>query len=279
MPYAEIGRRRIYYEIHGEGPTVVLLHHGFAGMKMWQEIYPSFVEAGYRVLMYDRRGYGRSEPGADFGEFYLSETFCHENARDLEALSDRLHLHPFHMVGQCEGGVIGVEYAGMVPQHVSSLVIASTLCFSASTMTAFNALKFPKPFDDLEPDIREKLVHWHGKDHAASLYEMARTHGGAYGIGMFDLRPRLSVVACPALVLYPDRSALFEVEQAVAMYRHLPRGELAVLPRCGHNTYDQQPAEYIRHVLNFLNRVGSEEGRIRPDFSMTCLAPFPSGSP
>jgi len=69
-----------------------------------------------------------------------------------------------------------------------------------------------------------------------------------------DLRPHLPSVTCPTLVLYPDRSILFEVEQAVAFYRHLPRGELAVLPRCGHNTYEDRPGEYIRHVLDFLDR-------------------------
>jgi pimeloyl-ACP methyl ester carboxylesterase len=279
MPFADMGQRRIYYEIHGSGPTVVLLHHGFAGTRMWKGIYPSLIEAGYRVLMYDRRGYGLSEPGADFREFYLSRSFCEESAADLEELSQLLALEAFHIVGQCEGGVIGVEYAGLFPHRVSSMVISSTLCFSTSTMTEFNALKFPKPFDVLEPDIRHKLLDWHGQDHAPVLYEMARTHGGAYGIGAFDLRPRLSLVQCPALVLYPDRSALFEVEQSVAMYRRLSRGELAVLPRCGHNTYDHQPDEYVRHVLTFLNRTSSGEGTVQPDFSMTCLAPSPTRSP
>jgi pimeloyl-ACP methyl ester carboxylesterase len=42
--------------------------------------------------------------------------------------------------------------------------------------------------------------------------------------------------------------------EAVEFYRHLPQGELAILPRCGHNTYEEQPEEYIRFVLNFLKR-------------------------
>ena len=211
MPYAELAKRQIYYEIHGAGPTVVLLHHGFGASKMWKDIYPSIVEAGYRVLLYDRRGYGQSEPGAEFRDFYVSDSLCEENARDLEELSQQIGLDPFHIVGQCEGGVIGVEYAGLFPHRVSSLVIASTLCFGSSTMIEFNGAKFPKPFDDLESDIRDKLVYWHGEQYAPTLYEMARTQGGAYGVGMFDLRPRLSLVQCPALVIYPDRSALFGV--------------------------------------------------------------------
>jgi len=278
MPFAEIRGRKIYYEIHGEGETVVFLHHGFSSLKMWKAVYPSFVDAGYRVVLYDRRGYGQSEPGPDFEEFYVSGSFCDENARDLEALAEKLRLPPFHMVGQCEGGVIGVEYAGKFPHRVSSLLVASTMCFSTATMTEFNALKFPGSFEELSSDIRNKLLVWHGDGHAKSLYEMARTQGGAYGVGIFDLRPRLSLVKCPTLVLYPDRSALFEIEQAVAFYRRLPNGELAVIPRCGHNTYDQKPAEYVRHALNFLDRVRSDTKASQIDFSMTCLAPAPPRS-
>jgi pimeloyl-ACP methyl ester carboxylesterase len=64
-------------------------------------------------------------------------------------------------------------------------------------------------------------------------------------------------------VLYPDRSFLFGVEQGVTFYRLLPRGELAVLPKCGHNTYDQKPEDYVREILAFLDRhrePGEEDG-------------------
>jgi len=277
MPFAEVRGRKIYYEIHGAGPTVMLLHHGFASLKMWNPIYSAFVEAGYRVFMYDRRGYGQSEPGADFEEFYISEAFRDESVRDLEELSEKMQLDRFHIVGQCEGGVVGVDYAGSFPDQVISLAISSTMCFSTLTLTEFNAVKFPKPFEDLDPDIQNKMLYWHGKGHGESLYEQARTEGGEYGVGMFDLRPRLPLVQCPTLVLYPDRSALFEVEQGVAFYRHLTNGELAVFPRCGHNTYDQRPEEYTRQVLSFLNRVTSGKGPSEADFNMTCLAPSPPG--
>jgi pimeloyl-ACP methyl ester carboxylesterase len=112
----------------------------------------------------------------------------------------------------------------------------------------------PNPFRDLDPEVKAKLVEWHGTDHAESFYNQFRTYGGAYGTGVFDLRPVLESVSCPALVLYPDRSFLFDVAQADALYRHLPRGELAILPHCGHNTYDEQPEEYIRIIAQFLRR-------------------------
>lgn len=278
MPFAEIRGKNVHYEVHGEGDPILLLHHGFSSGRMWDGIYPGLVAAGYKVIVYDRRGYGQSEPGADFEEFYVSDRYCEESVAELVALCDQLDVHSFNIVGQCEGGVVGVNYAGRFPDQVRALMISSTLCFSLSTIVEFNRLNFPLPFEELEPAMRGNLLRWHGPDRAEPLYELARIRGGAYGSGMFDLRPRLALVNCPTLVLYPDRSALFGVEQAVEFYRHLPKGELAVLPRCGHNTYQHYPKEYVSHVLNFLDRVSSATSAKPVDFSMTCLAPFPPGA-
>jgi len=66
MAFATIDNRQIYYETHGQGDTIILLHQGFACSKMWEYIYPDLVDQGYRVVMYDRRGFGRSEPGPGF---------------------------------------------------------------------------------------------------------------------------------------------------------------------------------------------------------------------
>jgi len=78
--------------------------------------------------------------------------------------------------------------------------------------------------------------------------------GGAYGLNIFDLRGLLKNIECPVLVLYPDRSGLFDVDQGVLMYKSLPNGELAVLPDCGHNTYEEQPEEYKRYIFSFLEK-------------------------
>lgn len=277
MPFMRINNREMYYEDHGKGEAILLLHHGFASSAMWKGIYHDFLAEGYRVVMVDRRGYGHSEPGEGFDRFYESDEFCAESVEDLAELSDRLNLDKIHVVGQCEGGVLGLIFAARFRDQVKSAVVASTLCHTEKTMVEFNAEKFPKSFFELDAPIREKMIEWHGVERAESFYEMARTKGGAYGVGTFDLRPLLPAAPCPTLILYPDRSALFEVEQAVDFYRGLPDGELAVIPRCGHNTYDQRPEDYKRLVLDFLKRVEHRGARDKEDFSMTCLAASVSG--
>jgi pimeloyl-ACP methyl ester carboxylesterase len=254
MPSVNVNGLKIYYEIHGNGDTIVLLHHGFGSTQMWKDIYPTFVEKGYRVIIYDRRGFGQSEMGTDFEEFYVSDRYCPESVEELAGLREILNFDSFHIIGQCEGGVVGIDYAVKYPDQVKSMVISSTQCYSKITMVEFDKLVFPKPFRDLEPEVKEKLAYLQGEEHVESLFDLFRRYGGAYGKDIFDIRSVLLSVTCPTLILYPDRSILFEVEQAVEFYRHLPKGELAVLPNCGHNTYEEQPGEYIRHILNFLKR-------------------------
>ncbi len=271
MPFESIQGVRLYYEDHGEGETIILLHHGFGCTRMWEEIYPPLVERGYRVVMYDRRGYGRSDRGEDFEAFYVSDGFRAAGVRELAGLKRALGLDAAHLVGQCEGGVLAVDYALDHPERVRTLSISSTQCYSGKGMAEFNREKFPKAFHELDPGLQKKLGEWHGADHAERFFDMFRTLGGAYGTGVFDLRPLLPSVSCPGLVLYPDRSFLFDVEQGVTFYRLLPRGELAVLPKCGHNTYDQKPEAYVREILAFLDRHRESGETDTSSLAATCV--------
>lgn len=271
MAYLMINGLNSYYEKHGEGEAILLLHHGFGCTRMWEDIYPGLLDEGYSVVMYDRRGYGRSEEGPDFDQFYVSPSFRAEGIKELENLRKMLSLESFHLVGQCEGGVVALDYATRYPKGVKSIIISSTQCYNDIPMPEWNRKTFPKPLRELDSGLRKKLDEWHGKERASRFFDMFRDRGGSYGTGVFDLRPILPAVTCPVLVLYPDRSALFEVEQGVAFYRHLPNSELAVLPKCGHNTYENRPIEYLNNILSFLHRqqsfVPSEY------FNATCVAP------
>ena len=181
MSFEQINGMKIYYEIHGSGDTIVFLHHGFGCTKIWKDIYPHLVEKGYRVIMYDRRGYGQSEKGADFEEFYISDTFRSESVKELGMLKGLLNIDSFHIIGQCEGGVAGIDYAVMYPQHVTTIIVSSTQCYSKMSMLELNNLKFPDSFQDLEPEIKKKLVDCHREDHAESFFNQFRKCGGAYG--------------------------------------------------------------------------------------------------
>lgn len=254
MPTTCINGLEIYYEVHGEGEPLILIHHGFGCTKMWEDVLAYFTEK-YKVIMYDRRGFGKSERGGHFREYYLSEQYCDNSVKELAALLEHLDIQDrINIVGQCEGGAIGFHYTVEHPDKVKTIVAASTLCFSETTVPEYCSGKIFPSFEAADTEFQEKAKKWHGDILGPDLYSLFVQMGGAYGKEIFDLRAVLKRIQCAALVLYPDRSGLFDVEQGVLMYRSLPHGELAVIPNCGHNTYEQEPGDYQKIVLSFLER-------------------------
>ena len=109
MPFIKINKLNTYYEITGEGDTVILLHNGFSCTKMWKEVAPILVAAGFRVVTYDRRGYGQSDGGADFEAHYISPGFRDDAVMALAELLDHLEIETYTFdvlpVDMCSTGV------------------------------------------------------------------------------------------------------------------------------------------------------------------------------
>jgi 3-oxoadipate enol-lactonase len=108
------------YELAGDGPTVTLIHPGLWDMRTWDREFARFPEAGYRVLRYDVRGYGKSSrpnPGQPYS-----------HVRDLLELLDATEVAQTAIVGCSMGGGIELDFALEHPERVWSLVpVASGL--------------------------------------------------------------------------------------------------------------------------------------------------------
>src|SRR5205823_10178523 len=97
MPAVTVGQENnagieIYYEDHGAGQPVVLIHGYPLSGRAWDKQVPALLEAGYRVITYDRRGFGQSSQpvtGYDYNTF----------AADLHTLLDHLDLRDAVLVG------------------------------------------------------------------------------------------------------------------------------------------------------------------------------------
>ena len=261
MPKANINGIDIYYEVHGQGEPLVLVHHGTGSTKMWEHLLPGFAEK-YQVIMYDRIGFGRSDK-TDFPNYYKSEQYTTNSVRELSALLEYLDIKgKVYILGQCEGGVIVFHFAAQNPDIIKAVAVSSTMCCSnagtyrPSQPPPTSERKELPSFKDVSQAYRDTLIRWQGEEYAPELFKLFVEGGGAYSAGPrpFDLRDTLKTVRCPALVLYPDRSHLFDVEQAVLMYHSLPEGELAVMPKSGHSLWLTQPEEYQRIILSFFSR-------------------------
>src|SRR5437899_7452953 len=124
MPYITVGKENsgnieLYYEEHGSGNPVVLIHGYPLSGASWEKQVPVLLEAGYRVITYDRRGFGKSSQPATG---YNYDTF----AEDLHKLVAQLKLHDFTLVGFSMGGGEVARYLGKYgSKGVSRAVIIS----------------------------------------------------------------------------------------------------------------------------------------------------------
>jgi non-heme chloroperoxidase len=122
LPYIKVGRENstdieLYYEDHGSGDPVVLIHGYPLSGSSWEKQLPALLDAGCRVITYDRRGFGRSSQPTSG---YNYDTF----AEDLHKLVTDLKLSNFALVGFSMGGGEVARYIGRYgSKNVSKAVI------------------------------------------------------------------------------------------------------------------------------------------------------------
>ena len=124
MPYVTVGKENsgnidLYYEDHGSGKPVVLIHGYPLSGASWEKQVPAILAAGHRVITYDRRGFGKSSQPTSG---YNYDTF----AEDLHKLVTHLNLSDFALAGFSMGGGEVARYLGKYgSKGVSKAVIIS----------------------------------------------------------------------------------------------------------------------------------------------------------
>jgi pimeloyl-ACP methyl ester carboxylesterase len=104
---------RLYYELHGSGEPLVLVHGSWGDARNWRFVVPGLAES-FRVVVYDRRGHSRSERPDTPGS-------VDEDGDDLAALLEALDLAPAHVVTNSYGGDIALRLATRRPEVFRSL--------------------------------------------------------------------------------------------------------------------------------------------------------------
>ena len=110
----------LYYEDHGNGKPIVLIHGWPLSGRSWEYQVPALVEAGYRVITYDRRGFGNSSQPWNGYEY---DTF----AEDLHQLLEHLDLHDVTLVGFSMGGGEVARYIAKYGTNMVTLMSINLL--------------------------------------------------------------------------------------------------------------------------------------------------------
>lgn len=253
MPFLNSHDLRLYYEIHGVGPPLVLLNGALDTIESdWGLHLPAFA-AHFRVLAYDHRGHGRSTNPSGRFESYA------QLADDCEALLDALGIANAHFCGFSDGAVTLLTLALRRPQRVRSLIFAGAQYTNDARSQALLAKMTPKRISERQPAWATRLEQLHDTHHAPGYWqELLRQM-----LPMWQHEPQftlaqLATIAAPTLLIAGERDGFGHIEQQLAMRGAFPNSELCIAPRASHFVMNDQPELFRLVTLDFLRRMNDE---------------------
>ncbi len=247
------GARIFYRDTGGSGTPVVLLHAATGSSRVWDFQFSAFAAAGYRVIAFDRRGWGRTE--------VTSAGPADTAADDLLALLDQLHLDRGHVIGTAAGGFVALDFALSYPQRVRSLVVANSIggVQDADYVEMGRRLR-PPEFDKLPPEIREvgpsyRAANPEGTARWVELEKISRPPGpraAAQPLRNHITFALLENMHAPTLLMTGDAD-LYAPPPILPLFAARIKGaETLVIPEAGHSAYWEQPETFNRAVLEFI---------------------------
>jgi pimeloyl-ACP methyl ester carboxylesterase len=221
MAYADVNGLHLYYQEHGEGFPLVLLHGGLMTIELNFAVALPVLAQHHRVIAVELQGHGRT---ADIDR---SPTFAHF-AADVVALLDHLRIERADVLGFSLGGLTGYELVISYPDRVRRAILASADHRNDRAGEADPA-RLPTP-DDFQA-MRDAYLAT-APTPAAFDAVAEKTSGLVHTFtGWSD--DQLRGVDLPVLILVGDTDFI-HVENGAEAMRLLPQGQLAVLPGTNH---------------------------------------------
>ncbi|RQT69390.1 alpha/beta hydrolase [Burkholderia cepacia] len=233
---------RIWHASFGHGPPVVLLHGGLGHGRNWGNQVPALLAAGYRAIVIDSRGHGRSTRDA--------QPYSYERmASDVLAVLDTLHVDRARFVGWSDGACTALVLADRAPER------AAGVFFFACNMD-------PGGTKEIVPGpLLDRCFARHRKDYAAlsatpgdfdafvaAVSEMMRTQPDYSA-------EDLAAIAVPVTIVLGEHDEFIRPEHAAYLARTIPGATLTILPGVSHFAPLQRPARFNAAMLGFLDQL------------------------
>ena len=224
--YAMVNGLKMYYEIHGKGMPLVLIHGGGSTIQStFGTILPELAKT-HQVIAVELQAHGRTRD--------IDRTFSFEqDADDVAALLEQLHIEKADIMGFSNGGTTSLQIAIRHPKLVNKLVLASTTYKRNGLPPGFFEGMKQASLDNMPQPLKEAFlaVNPDPKGLQAMFNRDANRMIAFKDISDEDIH----AIQAPALVINGDKDVVL-VEHALALSRALPHAELAVLPG-GHGDY------------------------------------------
>jgi pimeloyl-ACP methyl ester carboxylesterase len=238
----------------GTGDPVILLHANTGTSENWQKQTPALLQAGYRVIAFDRPGWGKSAVHQGMKPISVAE--------DLDALADHLKLNKFHLLGVAGGGYITLDYAAWRPERLKSLVVGASglgLIGDEEADTFRKRAAIPG-FNQLPPEVREMSPSYRGMNpEGVARWKEIEAHAMQAGAVVPPLRTpntdeKIASITTPILVIAGDVD-LTTPSAAVRLWaKHLKAYDWLLIPEAGHSVAWEQPDAFNQAVVAFLRK-------------------------
>ena len=263
MPFLRVEGGRLWYEVAGDGPPVLLLHSTLVDSRKWDDQMASFA-GRFRTIRFDLRGFGRSD----------MPTESYRPLEDVAELLRSLDAAPAALVGASAGGALSLLFALEHPDMVSALVLAASGApgftgWSEDLRALWKATEAALEAGDLEGAQRLELDYWvppgrfgeGAGDSDRRIAEIARgnTRAAAEAEDFMEgpvTEPleRLGEIRVPTLVVLAERDEPGIQAIGGTVAAGVPGTEVVTIPGTDHLLNMRNPAEFDRMVMAFLAR-------------------------
>jgi pimeloyl-ACP methyl ester carboxylesterase len=242
--YAEVNGLKMYYEIHGSGRPLVLLHGAFGFAEGWGAYLPTLTKT-HQVIAIELQGHGHTN------DIDRPLTF-EQMADDAAALLKQLKIKDADFFGYSMGGTVALGVAIRHPEFVRKLAFYGSCAGTAkdtydpeiykqfqSLGPDFAPPVLKEPYDRMAPDPKRWPVL------VTKIKELEKIFKG---YSAADLK----AIKAQTLIMMGDRDAV-RPEHAVEMYRLIPNAQLAIFPGGDHFLLFSSPDKLLATLAPFLN--------------------------
>lgn len=235
--YYAIRGFRMYCEVYGAGPPLLLIHGNGSSISAFVKQIPVFAKS-YQVIVADSRAHGKSVNKIDSLSYEMM-------ADDYAALLTALHVDSANVLGWSDGGINGLLLAIRHPEKVKKLVVTGANLAPDSTAVDPAVLKrVTRPHDMLAGWFREARPK---TPRDSMVYKYFRLLVEQPHIGLAQLRR----IAAPTLVVGGDHDVI-RTRHTLLIAENIPKSYLWILPNSGHSTLIAYAEEFNQKVLQFL---------------------------
>lgn len=241
--YLENDGARIWYAAYGAGLPVILLHGGLGHGGNWGYQVPALVKSGYRVILIDSRGHGRSTRDTQPYTYELM-------ASDVLAVMDNLHINQAAFIGWSDGACTALILASQVPARAAGVFFFGCNMDPSGT----------KEITEFTP-ILQHCIGRHMKDYAQLSATPDKFNEFSDAVGLMQrTQPNysandLSQIKVPVAIVHSEHDEFIKREHAEYLAKNIPGAEFIYLPNVSHFAPLQRPEQFNATMLNFLGKV------------------------